>query len=107
MGYIKSMYCKTEGANQDIWSLRMKIRKKNLGVKIGGPGVKNRKSILKKSKLEYYKAFWIKIQKMKIFRLNPKKQGAGGQNPKINTEYLKTRVLQSFLDENPKIEIFR
>ena len=44
---------------------------------------------------------------MKIFRLNPKKQGAGGQNPKINTEYLKTRVLQGFLKENPKIENFQ
>ena len=33
--------------------------------------------------------------------------GRGGQKPKINTEYLKTRVLQGFLGENPKIEIFQ
>ena len=43
---------------------------------------------------------------------NPKKfyvqkQGARSQKPKINTEYLKIRVLQGFLDKNPKIENFQ
>ena len=31
---------------------------------------------------------------------------AGVQKPKINTEKVKTRVLQGFLDKNPKIENF-
>ena len=48
-------------------SFRMKIRK-NFMFKNRGLGTKNQKSILKKSKLEYYKAFWVKIQKLKFFR---------------------------------------
>ena len=49
----------------------------------------------------------MKIQNLKIFRKKPKKQGAGVQKPKINTKYLKTGVLQGFLDENPKFENFQ
>ena len=69
-----------------------------------GSGAQNQKLPLNISKLEYYGAFWRKIQKLKIFGKKPKKLGAGDQKPKINTEYLKTRVFQVFLDENPKIE---
>ena len=86
-------------------SVRMKIRK-IFRCKNRGPGVKNRKSILKKSKLEYYKAFWLKIQKFKILGKNLKIRGLGTKKPKNNLKYLKTRVLQDFLGENPKIEIF-
>ena len=49
----------------------------------------------------------MKIQKLKFLGENLKKiGGAGDQKPKNNTKYFRTRVLQSFLDENPKIEIF-
>ena len=42
--------------------------KKKLCLKNRGPGSKNQKSTLNKSKVEYYKAFWMKIQKLKFFR---------------------------------------
>ena len=88
-------------------SLRMNIRKKNLCLKNWGPGgAKNRKLTSNISKLEYFEAFWLKIQKLKIFRKKPKNRGPGIKKMKINTKYLKTRVLQSFLDENPKFENF-
>ena len=45
--------------------------------------------------------------KINTRNLTTKKQGAADQKLKINTEKVKTRQLQSFLDENPKIEIFQ
>ena len=59
-----------------------------------------------------YHKMRYKLGYMELQGENPKKsyvqkQGAGDQKPKINSEYLKTRLLQSFLGENPKIEIFQ
>ena len=71
-----------------------------------GLGAKRQKITSNISKLEYYKAFWLKIQNLKIFRKKPKNRGPGIKKTKINTEKVKTRVLQSFLDENPKFENF-
>ena len=45
--------------------------------------------------------------KINTRNLTTKKQGASDQKLKINTEKVKTRQLQSFLDENPKIEFFQ
>ena len=47
-----------------------------------GLGTKNQKSTLNISKLEYYKAFWVKIQKLKILGKNLKKIGGWGPKTK-------------------------
>ena len=54
-----------------------------------------------------YKLGYMELQDENPKKFYVQKQGAGDQKPKINTENVKIRVLQGFLGENPKIEIFQ
>ena len=59
-----------------------------------GSGAQNQKLPLNISKLEYYGAFWWKIQKLKIFERKPKNHILGGQKWK---KPFRTKFLFSFL----------
>ena len=72
-----------------------------------GPGAKNQKSILNISKLEYYKVFWIKIQKLKIFRKKPKNRGLGAEKQKSILNKSKLEYYKAYWIKIQKLKFFR
>ena len=63
--------------------------------KLGAGGAKNRKLTSNISKLEYFEAFWLKIQKLKIFRKKPKNRGLGAKKQKITSNISELEYLEA------------